>query len=669
MKLPALGIFLLAVIPAGAASLSVSGGITLNGVQQPLLFTWESTVSISGSGWTANEPVEIFLHGPLNSLDVIALTPRTPRVTELARIGVHRIGGEFNDYPLGVFTADANGNLAASPVIPYDSGITGLFAKIPRPGYYEIYAGGPRSGIAAAASQINLCPATYTGGSPGIDWGHERGGRTGILPGPLAQFSPELFDPEWPTTWDHRTVEVYGTIAPTGTDGNNQPSQISFTDNPATHYAHDVNFFMTPDPAYRWLIGTANYYSGNPGSVALGTMELEWETLNGGSTSAYAQGNIGVPLWANPTPGDRMYLVGRWILDAGHPEVGDRSEMHPPRLVATIRKRPAASRSGAAATEVDLFVSGHGGGANMMPPGLTEILDQDGRGGGRIKDALSPSDQKTYYQPGPLSSLLVPLVEGLIEAVTGQSINLNVSSNAGPSAFPWGGPGPEFQPVGDMDYDFDVPLPSPPQGATSVILDVTNMPQHTTAVSEVVTYSGNVAHVHLPYKFADNGTYARILKFSWNNAPPPANHFVVRLNKINVKDSGGKWQMWADVSGQWSYLSGAAPALLNTSAGQSVTLPGNPVDVYAGAGDTVRIYVQGYHAACLDDYFGKLFGQSAYVAGLTFVASCGPTDNQDLGGAVLELPVQPAPASTYTITAKDSSGNSHFTVDVSIEPQ
>src|SRR4051812_42235863 len=47
--------------------LHVSGGITLNGVAQPLLFTWNSSVPVTGAGWAPNEPVQIVLHGPLDS--------------------------------------------------------------------------------------------------------------------------------------------------------------------------------------------------------------------------------------------------------------------------------------------------------------------------------------------------------------------------------------------------------------------------------------------------------------------------------------------------------------------------------------------------------------------------------------------------------------------------
>jgi hypothetical protein len=324
--------------------LTVSGGINVNGATQPFLFTWNRPLTVSGNGWRPGESVTILLHGPLNS----------PGVTP-------------TDLKLSAFTSDAQGNFAGSPTIPYDGGVVGPSARIPRPGLYEVRASGANSGTVVAGDNINLCPATYTGDNSPFDWGHERGGRDGVLPADFRQFSPERFDPEWPTAWDERPVEVYATVAPTGDDGGNQPSQISPVDAPPTHYGHDAIMFLQPDSAYQWLIGTSNYYAGDPDSAELGRLEVEWETLDGGSTATYGEGTIGLPLWANPTAGDRVYVVGRWILDAGHPELGARTEIHAPRLVATMRQRPALASTGASAAEVDIYVSGHAGGANRMP--------------------------------------------------------------------------------------------------------------------------------------------------------------------------------------------------------------------------------------------------------------------------------------------------------------
>jgi hypothetical protein len=636
-------------LPIFGASVTISGGIKTNAEVQPLVFTWTAPVPVSGAGWTAGESITLTLHGPLNSPGVAAA-----------------------DLVLGTATADSQGNFNAAPAIPYDSGITGLTARIPRPGLYQVQATGASSGAVPAGDFVNLCPATYPGDVP-FDWGKERGGRDGVLPGPLQAYSPERFDPEWLTVWDERPVELYATVAPLE-DPEEQPALVSHTDNPVTHSGHDSNSFLIPDPGYRWLIGTANYYSDDEEANENGRLEVEWETQNNGTPATYGQGNIGLPLWAKPSSGDRVYMVGRWILDAGHPELGDRTEIHPPRLVASMRKRPATSAAGAAAAQVDIYVSGHGGGANRMPPGLSATLNQGGYGGGRIRDVLNPDDQMRYYRAGPLSGLLAILVIPLIEDLAGVPLSDQIYAQAGPSAFPWGGAGAEFRPVNDMDYDFDVPLPAPPSGATAVVMETADHPLHSTSVAEVVTYTNpvnglpTVAHIHLPYNSADNGIYARTLKFSWDTATRPDKHFQVTLNNINVLGTAGKWQMFADVGGQWSYLSGQAPALLSTRAGQNVPLAGTPIDVWVGADDALRVYVQGYRDNCLDDSFGKLFGMAPYNAGVSFLSRCGPVDNDDLGGALLEIPPDATPAGNYTIPARDPNGGRNFSVVIMVTP-
>lgn len=188
----------------------------------------------------------------------------------------------------------------------------------------------------------------------------------------------------------------------------------------------------------------------------------------------------------------------------------------------------------------------------------------------------------------------------------------------------------------------------------------------------MVTYGGpagglpTTAHIRLPYRSGDNSVYARTLRFAWAQGAAPASHWTVRLTRIDVKDAAGKWQMWGDVAGQWAYLTAAAPQLLSTANGTSVALPGTPVDVYLNPGQNIRVEVHGYRGACLEDYFGKLFGQSSYLAGLTFVSQCGPTDNQDLGTAVLDLPSQAGSAGVHTVGAQDAGGASHFAVTVEI---
>ena len=235
---------------AAAASPSIA---VSNGTIAPLVFTWNTAIQIQGSAFTPGEAVAVSLRGPLNSPGV---TPGT--------------------IPLGSATTDQQGAFSTSITIPYDQGVTGPQANIPRPGLYMVQAAGAASGTAVAPYQVNLAPATYLGGSNAIDWSHERGTRTGVLPGPLSAYSPERSDPNWFSAWDNRPVEVYGTVAPGESAGDNQPSRISWEDDPITHYAHDANFFLLPDPGYLWTVGTANYHANGEveGNVALGGSRL-----------------------------------------------------------------------------------------------------------------------------------------------------------------------------------------------------------------------------------------------------------------------------------------------------------------------------------------------------------------------------------------------------------
>src|SRR5262249_16402380 len=190
-----------------------------------------------------------------------------------------------------------------------------------------------------------------------------------------------------------------------------------------------------------------------------------------------------------------------------------------------------------------------------------------------------------------------------------------------------------------------------------------------------ITYpnSGNglpaTAHVYLPYRGADNGIYARTLKFSWNTAEPARNHFRVTLNRVTVSSHPGEWHMWSDVSGQWTYLPRIAPSLLKSTQGQMIATTGAVFDVYLRDSDTLRVLVQGYRAQCIDHLFGSLFGQSPYSAGIEFLTNCGPVNNDDLGGALLELPALPSSQGSYVLRggAAGQAGGGAFQGGVTVE--
>src|SRR5712692_9252059 len=117
MKLYRMFLAILLPLNALAATVTVSGGITVNGVAQPLLFTWNSAMTVSGSGCGPGESVTILLHGPLNSPGVAPA-----------------------DLTSGPMPSDAQGGFSGTAIIPYDSGVVGPSARIPRPGLYEVRA-------------------------------------------------------------------------------------------------------------------------------------------------------------------------------------------------------------------------------------------------------------------------------------------------------------------------------------------------------------------------------------------------------------------------------------------------------------------------------------------------------------------------------------------------
>jgi hypothetical protein len=116
--------------------------------------------------------------------------------------------------------------------------------------------------------------------------------------------------PRSPPTGEAREVE-----------GRLSDAHISGTDFPFRpwHRYYDWNYHVLPDPRYRNLLSTANVAEANS------DLECEWDTTF-------------LPPWAWGQRGQRIWVLGRWIYDCGHPtSAGYRTEIHPPKAVATFR--------------------------------------------------------------------------------------------------------------------------------------------------------------------------------------------------------------------------------------------------------------------------------------------------------------------------------------------
>ena len=670
-----------ALAQAPPPTVGVTGGLSVldfgnDPKEIPGVFTWDSQVELTGSGWPAFEDLAIHLVGPLN-------TPGVPTVDrEVFNVLV----------PLNAFPTYPDGTLHGHFAMPY-VGAPGTFDTPPEivpPGRYTIYAvyGDP----SLPGHRADSPPFTLVADSNALpyydivlahSWGTRRGGRDGWL----GDHSPERTDPEWISVWSRQPVAIYGTVTATDMNGGNQPALISYQDYPTTHYAHDSDVLFVPDDDYKWVLATANFV-GDGVFRGEGRIEWEWETQSDGSPflGHVGAGNIGLPLWALPTVGDRLFTVGHWALDNGHPDHGDRSEIHPASMIATIRKRnrvaPLTAACMTRSAQVDIYVSGHGGGANQYYDGLEDLMDNKGRGGGRVQDLMSQDVKDVYERFGPTpvdTSVDGAPIDFLLGILNIAGAAPTIYDQAGPSALftdADGGAalsgerwaiGPEERPINDRDYDFDVPLPPAPSGATQPLVRITTHPEHTTLVNEAITYTTpnrltglpTVAHVHLPYNGADNGIYARTLDFYWDTFSRPGTHFHVTMIDVtssrgtSVQDPGKFYlgpqplYLWTDVSGQWDFLTRhnasrfLTPVLSDQAGVDTVSGLGSAqFDVYLQPDDTLRVFTYGYAQRDMDYLFGPPGRQNAYDGGIrvAIAALLQYGDNQDLGGALFDEP-------------------------------
>ncbi len=157
-----------------------------------------------------------------------------------------------------------------------------------------------------------------------------RGCRNGV--NPLNRISP---------SW----VSVEASDAPKAAEGIVRESHTATNDNPAFHVSHDWNADVFLDSAYNGLNS-----DGNGVEDGERRMEIEWE-------SAFFPPSF----W--PTPGDRAWMLGRWIFDCGHPDPY-RSEIHPPKAVAFTHAEPVifpGDQQPSSSNLTRIYIHGRGG--------------------------------------------------------------------------------------------------------------------------------------------------------------------------------------------------------------------------------------------------------------------------------------------------------------------
>jgi hypothetical protein len=186
--------------------------------------------------------------------------------------------------------------------------------------------------------------------------------------------------------------------APRVVEGRLDDSYIATSDWPLKpwHTNYDWDMYLRVDPQYGDLLSVANDQ---------GILECEWD-------SEY------LPSWAWPQRGQRVWIMGRWIYDCGHPnEEGDcRTEIHPPRAIASFRSE-AVQFSG-----------------NPGPVRATTAVLYIGRRGGYWTSPINDRDYEfTLPLPAKPSSSAVPRVK--VSSMTGSlpvSPQVTLSSTSPP---------------------------------------------------------------------------------------------------------------------------------------------------------------------------------------------------------------------------------------------
>lgn len=149
-------------------------------------------------------------------------------------------------------------------------------------------------------------------------------------------------------------------------------SKVTYEDFPNCHESHDWNIFVKLDPEYE--MKSASRDSGlnsdanrvlDPNTRSLPpdpktgkvppdrkgdrVIEMEWEIKQ-------------FPEEFRPIYGDRIWTIGRWVFDCGHPPY--RSEIHPPKGIALTREEPHVFTGDLAPSntnKVYVFFNGQGG--------------------------------------------------------------------------------------------------------------------------------------------------------------------------------------------------------------------------------------------------------------------------------------------------------------------
>ena len=510
-------------------------------------------------------------------------------------------------------------------------------------------------------------------------------------------------------------VILEGRIAPrTGIGTNDQSSsEVSEEEIPWNHFTHDFTVKVTPDPPYKRLLsswerfqgatipfdklgtdvvtaclilhGTLDFQNGvckipedkcDDGSTTTARchhteMEVEWDNASLMDESEGFQRIWGAaPEFVWPGGGDRIWVMGRWIFDCGHPGVPEQAvqdrfvkystEIHPPRAMVTFRLNhpaldsfptprvsapnfpfpqsylpvtgfpptfPGGGPTNVPVTEADIYITGNGGGANDLCMIRASNSDNDCKVPHTLQ--VEPVNDRNYvfdiYPPGTDYAALEDSGAFKVSPpVPDASLQWRIEDHF--SELP-------AHTCGGLDNTSCVTV----DPIFCLVDKDTAPPLQTDTTCPAVNGPPTHLRVILPFAGSSANFFARSILLGWDDVPNPSvsptiRTFRIKLHSFQVVSNGfiqpnppsgplrADWRVFVNIGGQYRYISRIFDrdadgknkcfgdrGLNSVAPPECFFFDNTPWVVSVLDGTTIHVGVGGFRSDGIDDDFCRKF--------------------------------------------------------------
>ena len=514
---------------------------------------------------------------------------------------------------------------------------------------------------------------------------------------PLIEIT-SLPDPGWVLVRNSGGAPTFRSIS-----GKVLESQVSHSDFPDVHDSHDFNADILLDSLDTDNAGLpllSQHGKDSNGDFLPDTIEIEWETgiL---TTEEHGDGFAHFfPKWAWPMEGDRVWANGYWIFDCGHPSDNGaaRTEIHPPRAVASMRNQvaqPPGEPAPVPVTATDLYIHGRAGVVtDLLICGNSTINDGDG-----IIDTRECKAMPGFFSPAGCDAS-----DGYCHDPVADHLGIPIDDN----------------------YQFDICVPPKPSASARLVEWIETGPGNTVdnpalqaVLDEVPVTSTDPAvdacaasefgptKVHVSVNLAGSGVapddvYARHIYAGWADAPVRLRHFRLTMDSLYMRNDhdsdtlgitnrGELSFFWAGMdrgggptstSDEWVRLSDQTTGDMgHLGSGESRTFNNTTWDFVIPDGAAFTLRANGYDGGvdesplsiatdCLDDHFGHhdIAEHLNFLPPFEFIDTCYALLSLDAGtpdnDALRPLTAVFEPANNYRLGLSTVQADNYCTLNV-----